>query len=603
MSLIRIERNSLTMRNTDELHFLPLRMQKILAIVGLLIVITACSGSKTTQNVVQNQPVQSDDYPVTSEDSTEAKAFYLDGIIAFQNGEYNDALDLLTNAMIKLPNSAGIQYALADAYLAIEDPSNAIYYANQAAKQEPENIWYCLKVVEIHEKNANLSAAIDELQRYIDRYDAKIELRYKLADLYAKNANLEKSNSVYAGIIKQYGTDEPSHYHRYLNFTQMGKRDSAIVELSILAELNPQDTQLTYSLAELQLSAGKSADAAQTLKALLTRNPGYTQAYQLLLSLYINEKKMDLVGELTQTIMNSKEFGFITKQQFVEFYQAQMNAAGEQESAKNALKLAQSLIDQYPDIADGYFLAGTLCLTLNDELVAKAYLEKTIQINQNHQNAWLELVQLYLRNSLFSLVVEKSTALDAAVPENAFVQYAVGVAYFSLNDNQNAIKWLKNATFMPARREFKSVIQTILGDVFHQEDNWPKASEAYDAAIKLDPNNATALNNYAYYLSVRGEKLNEAKLMSKKSLDIEPDNASFLDTYGWILYQNDLFDDAKIYIQKAIDAGGASAEVFEHMGDVHEKLGAIEEAKSWWNKALELEPNRTHLKEKVGNVQ
>ena len=62
------------------------------------------------------------------------------------------------------------------------------------------------------------------------------------------------------------------------------------------------------------------------------------------------------------------------------------------------------------------------------------------------------------------------------------------------------------------------------------------AYKAYDKALKIDPSYAPVLNNYAYYLSEEGKQLKKARSMSKKTIEAEPDNATYLDTYGWILH-------------------------------------------------------------------
>lgn len=579
-------------------------MQKIGLLFFVITSFWACSSTKKLSPNQEAQPIPNELFPVTAADSAEAKAFFIKGVVAFEEGDAETALDLFTNAMIKLPNEPGIQFALADAYLAIGDPANALYYANQAAKNEPNNRFYQLKVIEIHESNGDLNAAIETLQSFIQTQETTVELRYKLADLHAKNGQLEQSNAVYGSIIRQYGTDEPSHYRRYLNFSQLGQKDSALVELQALSDINPMDTQLRYSVAEMQLSMGNTESAEYTLLTLLERNLNDAAAYRLLVKLYVTNQNEIGLDSLTYRILHSDDLGFLPKEQYVRYVISQIEATEQDQrfyGLKKVSEYAKVLIERHPKQSDAYVLLGSLQNVLNEPLEAKNQFEKAVELNASNQNAWLELVQLYLATGSFSTLIERAGEIDQAVPENAFVEYAIGAAHFSTQNYQQAVTWLKKATYAPARREFKSVIHTIMGDAYYQLDRWESAAEAYDAAIKLDPNNATALNNYAYYLSVRGEKLNEAKLMSKKSLDIEPENPSFLDTYGWILYQNELYDDAKIYIQKAIDAGGGSAEVYEHLGDVNEKLNNLDEAKLWWKKALELEPTRTYLQKKLGH--
>ncbi|MFA6059781.1 MAG: tetratricopeptide repeat protein, partial [Taibaiella sp.] len=113
------------------------------------------------------------------------------------------------------------------------------------------------------------------------------------------------------------------------------------------------------------------------------------------------------------------------------------------------------------------------------------------------------------------------------------------------------------------------------------------SDSCYRAALNLQPDNATALNNFSYYLSVRGENLEEAARMSEKSLKLRPNEATFLDTYGWILYKQGKFKEAKIYIQKAIELSPNNGDptLWEHLGDIEYKLGNKKQALEHWKAA------------------
>jgi Tfp pilus assembly protein PilF len=92
--------------------------------------------------------------------------------------------------------------------------------------------------------------------------------------------------------------------------------------------------------------------------------------------------------------------------------------------------------------------------------------------------------------------------------------------------------------------------------------------------------------------------------MSTEALRQQPANTSYLDTYGWILYRLNRFEEAKTYVQKAIDLGSKSAAIFEHMGDIWLKLSDKDKALDFWKKALELDSTNTGLREKIqrGNL-
>ena len=116
---------------------------------------------------------------------------------------------------------------------------------------------------------------------------------------------------------------------------------------------------------------------------------------------------------------------------------------------------------------------------------------------------------------------------------------------------------------------------SIAGDVYYQQmEDRQKAYETYEQALLADPDRTSVLNNYAYYLSLEGRKLRKALKMSRRTIELEPDNATYLDTYGWLLYLLHRPKEAKPYFKHAMLYGGKdSAVVLEHSSKVLEALG------------------------------
>jgi tetratricopeptide (TPR) repeat protein len=97
------------------------------------------------------------------------------------------------------------------------------------------------------------------------------------------------------------------------------------------------------------------------------------------------------------------------------------------------------------------------------------------------------------------------------------------------------------------------------------------------------------MNNFAYYLSLRKENLSRAKQLSGKCNELEPGNASFQDTFAWILFEMGDLENASIWIDKAIENGGIkSGTIMEHKGDILIKQGRTADALDFWNRAKEL---------------
>jgi Tfp pilus assembly protein PilF len=126
------------------------------------------------------------------------------------------------------------------------------------------------------------------------------------------------------------------------------------------------------------------------------------------------------------------------------------------------------------------------------------------------------------------------------------------------------------------------------------------SDESYEEALKINPNDTYVLNNYAYYLSLRNVKLERAEEMSKKSNELERDNASYNDTYGWILYAMGKYVDAKLWLERAVANGaGNNAVILEHLGDVEYKLNNSQMALEYWIRAKKAGTGSDQLERKI----
>jgi len=186
-------------------------------------------------------------------------------------------------------------------------------------------------------------------------------------------------------------------------------------------------------------------------------------------------------------------------------------------------------------------------------------------------------------------------------PDQAVPYYLNGVAYMRLKQYQKAIQPLKEGKqFVYENTPLEVEFCSNLGDAYNALKDYEKSDKEYDKALSLDPNNASILNNYAYYLSLRKQNLEKAEKMSKHSLELTPNSVSYIDTYGWVLYQEQKYEEAKKYLEKAFDRGGFNRPaIVEHYGDVMYKLNDIDKAVENWKKAKELGNKSDLLQKKI----
>lgn len=182
-----------------------------------------------------------------------------------------------------------------------------------------------------------------------------------------------------------------------------------------------------------------------------------------------------------------------------------------------------------------------------------------------------------------------------AQPHELIFYYVEGVEHYEHDETAKALEILQKGTRLAADsityRELTSDVYTLTGDILHSLKRNDEAYAAYDSALAYNPENLLCMNNYAYFLSLEGKKLELAEQLSRATVDAEPQNTTYLDTYAWVLYVGGKIQQAAIYIDQAIrfmPDDELDATVYDHAGDINAALDKADEARSHWKKALDL---------------
>ena len=578
-------------------------MKKLtLFLLTLTTILTACAnqsavsdqGSSADKEEASdaNQDTSKAEIILSNDDLIEGNFQFIQGITAFEQGYYQEALNHLLTATVKLPKKAGINYALADTYLQLQDYSNATYYAAQAYSTQDDDQWYGLKLAEIQRKSGNLSEAIQTLQKLRKNNPRETDILYKLANLYASNQEWEKSNGVYYKIIQLKGDDALSRRERIQNYANLNEQELLIKEIEALSELEPSNTRILHNLADQYERTGQIQKAIATLHELRERDPHDAKAIIHISDLYVQQQRYSDLKPFIDQISQNSALKRSTHEAILTYLTRTVSDNPQNEQLRGITFAAlDALTELYPESGSILTSAASFYTASGRNEQALIALKQTNSIQPNNQQAWLQRMQILLQESQFEEVIAVGLQANEYVPENIFVHYFIGIAYAQTNQHREAVSWLNDATFLPARRDFKSLVFAAKADSYQTIDEWEKAKEDYEQAIRLDPQNATALNNYAYYMSLRSEDLDKAADLSQQSLEIEPDTPSFLDTYGWILYLQENYEEALEFLTLAVENGGNSADIFEHLGFAHKSVGNTEEAISYFQKAIAEQPD------------
>jgi Tfp pilus assembly protein PilF len=274
------------------------------------------------------------------------------------------------------------------------------------------------------------------------------------------------------------------------------------------------------------------------------------------------------------------------------------------DQTQKLFELASLFTSANPEDPLPYLVLGDVYEQLRKFDSARYEYRKALSIDPASYSAWQQLVfcSTQISNN-DTLLHDCEDAISFFPSEPAFYVYG-SIAAIQLKNFAKcitlALAGLDVTT--PDQEDIILQLNATLGDAYHYANNTAASDSIYEALIQKDSSNAYALNNYAYFLSLRKTKLETAERLSRKSLDLDPGNASYLDTYGWILFTMGNFEQAKVYIEKSLIAAPNNAEVIEHLGDVLFRLGDTSGALSRWKKAKELGVDTPLLNKKINNA-
>ncbi|NGP89150.1 tetratricopeptide repeat protein [Fodinibius halophilus] len=529
-----------------------------------------------------------------------AQSAYIDGLAAFENEDYQHALDLLKAAYVKLPDHPGVNYALADAYLMMNDVTNAEYYGKQAVKLAPRNPWYRLKLARLYRDQGKNKTAVTELTDALEYNPHNETLLHELAQSYSDLGQLNEANKVYNKLLFLKGEDLNVRLERLRNFNDLGMQDSAITELKKIRDLNPNNIATLRVLSNHYKMIGQMAEAKEVLNNALQINERDSKTLLMLSNIYIEQAQWDSLSTFLSNTIADSLIATSTKINLAKYlYSNYKNDRKNRELQKTTATVLKKLMYSEPNSGSAQSLAADFFTqTGQTELALQAY-EKATELAPTNGTAWQKRLQLLLRKGEIKKAIAIGEEATKAVPQEPIILYFLGSAHLSDQNYQEAITYLDKAKELPIRRSLKANILGALANTYAALKQWNKAFPHYEKALKIQPKNPGFLNNYAYYLSLQKRKLDQARKMAQKAIKIAPNNPSYLDTLGWIYFQQGEYKKAEEYIRASLDTGQASAEVMEHMGDVLQKLGKLSQARQWWQKAFNKDSTRTHLKDKI----
>lgn len=515
-------------------------------------------------------------------------------------GNYEEAILLFEQTIKKYPDDHASMYELAEIYGLQKEYPLAIKYALQAIDLHHDNVWYHVLLAQLYESNNEIGKAIAVLENLCKTNNNKPEHLEHLAALYVANEDYDKAIVIYNMLEEQMGVTEELSLRKYQLYKTLGKVKKGFEELENLIASYPSETRYYSILAEAYLENGMRKNALLMYQKVLKINPDDPYVHIALADYYRLEGDMERAMEELKKGFSNTSLDLNEKLQiFGVFIQmSQQNPV----INKYIPEISEILVKRHPEDPRAWSIYADVMLMSEKWVEAQKALMKVVENDESKYVIWEQLLYVDYNLNDFQNLEKHSTSAMRLFPIQSTPYLMNGLANFQLKNIGKAVQVLERGKdYIYDNNKLLEDFYNLLGDGYHQLGNTEKSYEYYEKTLAINPANSMVLNNYAYYLSLEGKDLEKAEKMSYESLRLDPNNGSNMDTYGWILYKMKRFQDAKLWIEKAME-NDPSATVYEHYGDVMYQLGNVKEAVNYWKKAQSEEGEKgTFLERKIAD--
>ena len=560
--------------------FMEKQLLKLILYFAVALQIIGCSGTKQVQEVQRKQ------------NRDLALEHFIRGSTLDQKGEYATAILEYQDALKNYDDPA-IYNAIAKDYSILGKHDLAMQMGREAVKLEPNNRVYRQTLAEIY---INAFALDDALKEYkaITVLDPKYQdAWFYLAKLQSLR-NPEKALETYQKIISQFGPVGDVYYQMAQIYSALGKYKQAAEALQGMLELDPGNFEITKELGDIYLQQDSVEKALKVYTELTELHPENLSLRAAIAHAYLTKQNYDAAAEQFETVMQKDT---LTIEEQIKFGQIFVSFIEKDSAvAPYAVNLFEKIKTNYPDDWRPYWFLGAINNIQHKDSIAIYNYEKVIELAKSNPDGWVGAASIHYDRGQFDKAINLLLEAKKFVPDEFRIYFLLGVSYQRLHQTIEAASALEKAIQLNE----KSVdALSALGLVYDEMKRFEDSDSIYEKALRLDPANHLLLNNYGYSLAERGIQLERALKMSKEAITQQPENQSYLDTYGWIYYKLGDYKEAEKWIQKAIELGSKSAVIYEHMGDIYLKLNEKDKAIDYWKKALELDPNNKTLQEKI----
>ena len=520
---------------------------------------------------------------------THYSLFFLEAVCQRGKGNHDAAFDLLQHCVTLNPEAAEAWYFLAQYYGSMKQQDKMLDCLVKAYELSPSNATYTETLAQAYVSIQRYDEAIGVFEQLVEREPDRDDVLGMLFELYNRSDQLDKAVDALERIEALDGKNERLTMAKSELFTRQGNKKAAIAEMKSLADQYPNDLNYRVMYGDALLQNDQKQQALAVYQEVLKEEPQNVPALLSMVGYYAAEGDTEKADEMNERLLLNEDVETDTRLEIMR--REVMNDLQSQGDSTRILRLFHKVLsmpDPEPDMA--LMCATYMKLREMPKDSINSMYELVLNMVPDNAYARLQLVADAWDREDLDRVVELCKAARQYNPDDMAFYYYQGFAYYRQDDIDHALDAFQNGVSVitsESNPDLASDFYEVMGELLYKKGKVREAFAAYDSCLVWKADRINCLNNYAYYLSELDEQLEKAEQMSFKTIKAEPENATYLDTYAWILFKQGRYAEAKIYIDQTLQYDpDASAVLLEHAGDIYAKCGEMAQAVSYWEQSL-----------------
>lgn len=576
---------------------------KYLFVIVITLLVISCSvlrQGQTSENI--EGPGYSDfEIELTREQQRKFNYYFYEGTRFKAIGEPKKSFMYFKEALEIDSTCSACAFEISKLLLGNENYEEAEYLMKRAVRFSPENPYYVRLLSRLYQNNNKGNEAVKSAKRLIELGDATIEDFYFVAQVQLENGNFEEAINSLEMIENRIGINEGLSFEKHQILADNEDYKGAEKELIKLIEKYPGNGDYYVILGDFYLERERYKEAMNQYNEVFEVDENNGKVHFSLANYYLHTDDTARFKDHLVKAFSSRNIDFESKfRRFMPFV-SNRGKSGNPLDNDDLIDFFDIFVEVHPDESSVYAAYGNFLVTGGNSEKALILFEEALEIDASQAEIWQEYLFLISSMNDSKLLLEKASESINFFPGEPLFRLFHGVALLQEDQLKQAAETMeKGLQLLEDNRELKGRFHTYLGDIYHSLEQVDESFHHYEEALEIDENNIIVLNNYSYYLTLEGKDLDRAERMSSRTIELEPGNATYLDTYAWVLFKKERYNEAKFIIERAVDnMDEPNGVIIEHHGDILYMTGDIEGAVVQWKQALELSEHSGLLKKKI----